>query len=80
MRSSLLIDRSLRWRCLRDAGGFFYDRPVFVPLSVEDRIKLALADDHVLVPSNARVGEHLVHIEQAASDSVDLIIRRSIAI
>ena len=59
---------------LEDAGGFLDDRAPFFRPCVQHSIDLALADDHVLLPTHAGVGEHLLHVEQPTGDAVDEVL------
>ena len=52
---------------LQDAGGLFDDRPAILGARVEHRVELALADDHVLLATDARVGEEVLDVEQAGT-------------
>ena len=60
---------------LEDARGFLDDRPAVLGTRVEHRVELALADDHVLLAADARVGEQLLDVEQAARRAVDHVLR-----
>ena len=41
---------------------------------VEHRVELALADDHVLLATDAGVGQQVLDVEQAARRAVDLVL------
>ena len=59
---------------LQHAGRLFDDgASVFGP-GVEDRVELALADDHVLLTTDARVAQQLLDVEQAARRPVDGVL------
>ena len=60
---------------LQDPGRFLDDRPAVLGAGVEHRVELALADDHVLLAADARVGEQLLDVEQAARGAVDHVLR-----
>ena len=59
---------------LQDAGGLLDDEAPVLGAGVEHRVDLALADDHVLLAADARVGEQLLHVEQAARHAVDRVL------
>ena len=40
----------------------------------EHGVELALADDHVLLAADARVGQQLLDVEQAAGHAVELVL------
>ena len=56
---------------LQDPGGLFDDRPAILGPRVEHRVELALPDDHVLLATDARVGEQVLDVEQPARHAVD---------
>jgi hypothetical protein len=59
---------------LEDPGGFLDDRPPVGRRRVEHGVELALADDHVLLAADAGVGQQLLHVEQAARHTVELVL------
>ena len=59
---------------LQDAGRFLDDRPPVLGARVQHGVELALPDDHVLLASDARVGEELLDVEQAARRVVDPVL------
>ena len=59
---------------LEDARGLLDDAPPVFGPSVEHGVELPLADDHVLLPADARVGEELLDVEQPARRAVDLVL------
>ena len=59
---------------LEDAGGLLDDRPAVLGAGVEHRVELALPDDHVLLATDAGVGEQLLDVEQPARRAVDLVL------
>ena len=59
---------------LQDAGGLFEDQPAVLGAGVEHRVDLALADDHVLLAADARVGQQLLDVEQPAGHAVDGVL------
>ena len=59
---------------LEDAGGLFDDQPAILGPSIEDRVDLALADDHVLLAADARVREQLLDVEQPAGHAVERVL------
>jgi hypothetical protein len=60
---------------LEHAGGFLDDRSPFLGTGIEHGVDLTLADDHVLLASDTRIGQQLLHVEQAARDTVDGVFR-----
>ena len=60
---------------LQDPGGFLDDRPAVFGAGVQHRVELALTDDHVLLATDAGVGEQLLDVEQAARRAVDHVLR-----
>ena len=60
---------------LQDAGRFLDDRPAILGPRVEHGVELTLADDHVLLAADARVGEQLLDVEQPARRAVDHVLR-----
>ena len=60
---------------LQDPGRFLDDRPPFLGPRVEHRVELTLPDDDVLLATDARVGEQLLDVEQAARRAVDHVLR-----
>ncbi len=59
---------------LQHAGGFLDDRPPLLRPGVQHRVDLALAHDHVLLATDARVAEHFLNVEQATGDTVDRVL------
>jgi hypothetical protein len=59
---------------LEDAGGLLDDGPAVLGAGVEHGIELALAHDHVLRAAHPRVGEQLLHVEQATGHPVDGVL------
>ena len=59
---------------LEDAGGLFDDPASVLGASVEHRVDLALADDHVLLASDAGVGEQFLDVEEATRGTVDHVL------
>ena len=59
---------------LEDPGGFLDDRASVFGTRVEHRVELALADDDVLLATDAGVGEQLLDVEQPARRAVDLVL------
>ena len=59
---------------LQDAGGLFDDRATVLGAGVQHGVDLALADDHVLLATDAGVGQQLLQIEQAARRTVDRVL------
>ena len=64
---------------LEDAGGLLDDRAAVLRTGVEDRVELALADDHVLLATDTAVGEQLLDVEQAARRTVDRVLGVAVA-
>ena len=60
---------------LQDPGRFLDDGAAILGTRVEHRVELALADDHVLLAPDARVGEQLLDVEQPAGCAVDHVLR-----
>ena len=56
---------------LEDARSLLDDRPAILGASIEDCIDLALADDHVLLSSDAGVTQQFLDVEEAATHAVD---------
>ena len=56
---------------LEDSRCFFDDRAAVFGTGIQHGIDLALADDHVLLTSDAGVGEKFLNVEQATFDTVD---------
>jgi hypothetical protein len=65
---------------LEDPGRLLDHCPMLVGGGVEDRRDLTLPDDHVLMTPHTRVAQQLLDVEQAASDSVDLVVARAVAV
>ena len=59
---------------LEDPGRLLDHRPPVLWTRVEHRVELTLADDDVLLASDAAVGEQLLDIEQATGRSVDRVL------
>ena len=59
---------------LENAGGFLDDGTPVFGTRVEHRVELPLPDDHVLLATDARVGEQLLDVEQATGRAVDLVL------
>ena len=59
---------------LQHSGSLFDDRPAFFGSGIQHRIDLALAHDHVLLPTDAGVAEQLLHVEKPAGDAVDRVL------
>ncbi len=59
---------------LEDAGGLLDDGPAVLRPGVEDGVDLALADDDVLLASDAGIGQELLHVEQPAGHVVDGVL------
>ena len=58
---------------LQDSGSLFDDRPPLLRPSIQHRVDLALADDHVLLPADTCIAEQFLHVEQPARDTVDRV-------
>ncbi len=65
---------------LDDPGGLLDDRPVLLGTGVEYPVDPALADEHVLMASDAAVAEELLDVEQPARGAVHLVFARAVAI
>ena len=59
---------------LQDAGRLLDDEAAVLGPGVEHGVDLALADDHVLLPADAGVGEQLLDVEQPARHAVDGVL------
>ena len=59
---------------LEDPGRLLDDRPAVLGAGVEHRVELALPDDHVLLATDAGVGEQVLDVEQPARRAVDLVL------
>ena len=59
---------------LQDPGGLLDDQAALLGPGVEHGVDLALADDHVLLAADARVGEQLLDVEQPARHAVDGVL------
>ena len=57
-----------------DACRFLNGFAVLISLGVEDRVDLALSDNHVLLAADATVRQQLLDVEQPAVHSVDLVL------
>ena len=64
---------------LEDARGLLDEGPAVLGCGVQDGVELALPDDDVHLPADARVGEQLLHVEQAAGRAVDGVLRAAVA-
>ena len=51
---------------LEDPGRLLDDGPAVLGPGVQDRVELALADDHVLLAADPRVRQELLDVEQPA--------------
>ena len=60
---------------LEDPGRLLDHASAVLRTGVEDGVELALADDHVLLATDARVLEQLLDVEQAAGRAVDGVLR-----
>ena len=59
---------------LQDAGRLFDDRATILRRGVEDRVQLALTDDHVLLAPDAGVTQQFLHVEQSTGRPVDGVL------
>ena len=59
---------------LQHPGRLFDDRSPVFGARLQDRIEMALADDHVLLAADAGVGEELLDVEQPAGRPVDRVL------
>ncbi len=59
---------------LEHAGGLFDDGPAVLGSGVEDRVELALPDDHVLLAPDPRVAQELLDVEEPARGPVDGVL------
>jgi hypothetical protein len=48
---------------LQDTGGFFDNRTAILTARIKYRVQLVLADDHVLLATNARVAQEFLNVE-----------------
>ena len=64
---------------LEDTGGFLDETPPVLRARVQDRVELALADDHVHLAADARVAEQLLNVEQPGGVAVDLVLAGAVA-
>ena len=64
---------------LEDAGGLLDEAAAVLGGRVQDRVELALPDDHVHLAADAGVGEQLLHVEQPAGLAVDGVLRAAVA-
>lgn len=62
---------------LEDARGLLDERPPLLGPRLQDRVELALADEHVQLAADAGVREELLDVEQAAAAAVDLVLARA---
>ena len=64
---------------LEDAGGLLDEAAAVLRGGVQDRVELALPDDHVHLAADAGVAEQLLHVEQPARLAVDGVLRAAVA-
>ena len=64
---------------LEDAGGLLDEAAAVLGGRVQDRVELALPDDHVHLAADAGVAEQLLHVEQPAGVAVDGVLRPAVA-
>ena len=64
---------------LEDAGGLLDEAAAVLGGRVQDRVELALPDDHVHLAADAGVAEQLLHVEQPAAGAVDGVLRAAVA-
>jgi len=64
---------------LEDAGGLLDEAAPVLRRRVQDRVELALPDDHMHLAADAGVGQQLLHIEQPAGVAVDRVLRAAAA-
>ena len=59
---------------LQDPRRLLDDRPPVVGRRREDRVELALPDDHVLLAADPGVGQQLLEVEEPTGDAVQLVL------
>jgi hypothetical protein len=59
---------------LEDAGRLLDEAAAVLRLRVQDRVELALTDDHVHLPADAGVREQFLDVQQPARVAVDLVL------
>ena len=64
---------------LEDAGGLLDEAAPVLGGRVQDRVELALPDDHVHLAADAGVAEQLLDVEQPARRAVDGVLRAAVA-
>ena len=64
---------------LQDAGRLFNDGATVLGIGRQDGVELALADDHVLLATDARVAQELLHVEEPTGRAVDGVLRVSVS-
>ena len=64
---------------LEDAGGLLDEAAAVLGGRVQDRVELALPDDHVHLAADAGVAEQLLHVEEAAAAAVDGVLGAAVA-
>ena len=64
---------------LEDPGGLLDEAAAVLGGRVQDRVELALPDDHVHLAPDAGVAEQLLHVEQPAGLAVDGVLRPAVA-
>ena len=64
---------------LEDAGRLLDEAAPVLGSGVQDRVELALPDDHVHLAADAGVAEQLLHVEQPARVAVDGVLRAAVA-
>src|SRR4029079_16848793 len=64
---------------LEDAGSLLDEAAAVLGGRMQDRVELALPDDHVHLPADAGVGEQLLDVEQPARGAVDGVLRAAAA-
>ncbi len=64
---------------LEDTGGLLDEAATVLGRRVQDRVELALADDHVHLAADAGVGQQLLDVEQPARGAVDGVLRAAVA-
>src|SRR5688572_25130534 len=64
---------------LEDAGSLLDEAPALFRRGAQDRVQLALPNDHVHLAPDAGVAEQLLDVEQAARRAIDGVLRAAIA-
>ena len=64
---------------LEDARGLFDEAAPLLGRGPQHRVELALADDHVHLAAQARVGQQVLDVEQPAPLAVDRVLRPAVA-